>query len=146
MLTQTITNDMKAAMKRRDKVALNAIRMLRAAIKDYEIEHKTEADDQAVIMLISKQAKKHKEAILQFSEAGRDELVQKEKQELEVLAIYLPQQLSNEEIQGLVTQVISEINAQGMRDMGNVMQKIRPLVAGKADMSVLSHMVKEALQ
>ncbi|MDQ6961677.1 MAG: GatB/YqeY domain-containing protein [Mariprofundaceae bacterium] len=146
MLTQTLINDMKAAMKKRDKVALNAIRMLRAAIKDYEIAQGKDADDQAVISLISKQAKKHKEAIIQFSEAGRDELAQKEEQELKTLEVYLPKQLSSEEIQSMVTQVVSEISAQGMKDMGNVMQKIRPMVVGKADMSLLSDIVKKALQ
>jgi len=146
MLTQTIVNDMKQAMKSRNKVALNAIRMLRAAIKDYEIQERKEADDQAVIQLVTKLAKKHKEAIQQFSDAGRDELAEKERQELKTLEVYLPQQLAIEEVQQLIETAITESDAKGIRDMGKVMQQLRAKVAGKTDMSALSAMVKKALQ
>jgi len=146
MLTEVIISDMKQAMKKRDKIALNAIRMLRAAIKEYEIQEGTAADDQAVIQLVTKQAKKHKEAIQQFSDAGRDELAEKEKLELQTLEAYLPLQLTSDEVSALIQKSITDSGAKSMRDMGKVMKLLRPEVAGKTDMSVLSAKVKESLQ
>ncbi len=146
MLTQQINEDMKTAMKSGDKGRLSAIRMLRAAIKDKEIELGRAAADDDVFALIAKMVKQRKEAAAQYDEAGRDELKEKELAEAEVLLAYLPEQLGEAEIKALVDAAIAEAGATGMVDMGKVMGIVRPKAQGRADMGMLSALVKAALQ
>lgn len=145
MLNQ-ITNDMKQAMKSGDKLALGVIRMLRAAIKDQEIAvgHALEPDE--VLAMVSRLIKQRKDAAAQYLDAGREELAEKEQAEIEVLQGYLPAQLSEEEVAQVVAQAVSSSGASSMKDMGQVMAVVKPELQGKADMSLVSKLVKQALQ
>jgi len=146
MLIQQITEEMKQAMKSGDKLKLAAIRMLRAAIKDREIEVGHALADDEVIAVVSKLIKQRRDAAAQYAEAGRDDLRDKELAEVAVFEVYLPEQLSEAELAGLVAAAVSESGAEGMRDMGKVMAVLRPKVQGRADMGLISAMVKDALQ
>jgi hypothetical protein len=146
MLMQQITEEMKQAMKSGDKQKLAAIRMLRAAVKDAEIEVGHALTDDEVVTVVSKLIKQRRDAASQYAEAGRDDLRDKELAEVAVLEVYLPEQLSEEELAGLVAAAVAESGASSMRDMGNVMGVLRPKVQGRADMGQVSAMVKAALQ
>ncbi len=145
MLMQQITEDMKTAMKAKDSIALGAIRMLRAAIKDKEIELGKSLDDADVLAVVSKAIKQRKDAATQYHDAGRAELAEKEEAEIKVLEVYLPEQMSDDEIQALVESAIAEAEATSMKDMGKVMGIVRPKAQGKADMGKVSAAVKAAL-
>ncbi|MDD2273335.1 MAG: GatB/YqeY domain-containing protein [Desulfuromonadaceae bacterium] len=146
MTLKTQLNDaMKAAMKARDDLRLSAVRMVRAAIKNREIETRAELDDQAVTDVISTMAKQRRESIRMYREGNRLELAEKEELELSVLLEFLPTQLSTEEIDTLVSQVILDIEASGAKDMGRVMKAVTPLTAGKADGKVVSNAVRRLL-
>jgi len=146
MLTQRITDDMKTAMKTKDKLALGAIRMLRAAIKDKEIELGKTPEETDVIAIISKLIKQRKDSATQYIDADRPELAEKENAEIKVLEIYMPEQMSDDEITQLVAKAVVEVNATSMKDMGKVMGIVRPKAAGNADMGKVSAAVKAALQ
>ncbi len=145
MLTQKITGDMKAAMKEKNKVALGVIRMLRAAIKDKEIELGKALEDADVIAIVSKCIKQRKDAATQYRDAGRPELAEKEEAEIKTLEAYLPEQMNDAEIQQLVADAVAEAGATSMKDMGKVMSIVRPKAQGKADMGKVSAAVKAAL-
>jgi len=136
---------MKAAMKARDDLRLSAVRMVRAAIKNREIESRTELDDQAVIDVISTLAKQRRESIRMYREGNRPELAEKEELELAVLLEFLPTQLSPEEIEYLIRQTILDLGASGAKDMGRVMKTVSPLTAGKADGKFVSDAVRKLL-
>ena len=146
MLTQQITDDMKTAMKAKDSVALGAIRMLRAAIKDKEIELGKTADDADVIAVVGKLIKQRKDAASQYADAGRPELAEKENAEITVLEAYLPEQMSDDEITALVADAVAATGSTSMKDMGAVMAIVREKAAGSADMGKVSAAVKAALQ
>ncbi len=146
MLTQQITNDMKTAMKAKDSLALGTIRMLRAAIKDKEIELGKDLEDTDVIAVISKMMKQRKDAANQYMDAERPELADKENAEIKVLEVYMPEQMSDDDIHALVAAAIAETGAASMKDMGGVMGIVRTKAAGKADMGKVSAAVKAALQ
>ena len=147
MLIQRITDDMKAAMKAKDKIALGAIRMLRAAIKDKEIELKDkDIEETDIIGVISKLIKQRKDSATQFIDADRPELAEKENAEIKVLEVYMPEQMSDDEIAKLVADAVAEAGATSMKDMGKVMGIVRPKAAGNADMGKVSAAVKSALQ
>jgi len=145
MLMDRITEDMKTAMKARDKLRLAAIRMLRAAIKDKEIELGHCLSDEAVFALIARLVKQRKDAAGQYAEADRSELEAKELDEAKIYQAYLPEQLSIAELTALVTETIEQTEATGMRDMGKVMETLKPRVQGRADMGKLSTMVRAQL-
>jgi uncharacterized protein YqeY len=136
---------MKAAMKARDDLRLSAVRMVRAAIANREIDSRTELDDQAVIEVISTLAKQRRESIKLYREGNRPELAEKEESELAVLLEFLPAQLSPEEIRSLVSHVIQDAGASGTKDMGRVMKLVAPLTAGKADGKAVSDIVRNLL-
>lgn len=146
MLNQRITDDMKAAMRAKDSLALGAIRMLRAAIKDKEIDLQKEADDTDVIAVISKLIKQRKDSANQYINANRPELAEKESAEIAVLEVYMPEQMSDAEIKQLVADAVAEAGATSMKDMGAVMGIVRPKALGNADMGKVSEQVKAALQ
>jgi uncharacterized protein YqeY len=146
MLIQQITNDMKAAMKAKDKVALGVIRMLRAAIKDKEIELGKTLENTETLAVISKLIKQRKDSATQYREADRPELAEKEEAEIKVLEVYLPEQMNDAEIKQLVADAVAESGATSMKDMGKVMGIVRPKAQGKADMGKVSAEVKAALQ
>jgi len=145
-MLQQITDDMKKAMKSGDKAALGVIRMLRAALKDKEIELGHALNNEDVIAVAGKMIKQRKDAAQQYSDAGREDLAEKELSEITCLTVYLPEQLSDDEVRSAVIDAIAKSGAESMRDMGKVMAILRPQIDGRADMSVASVMVKDALQ
>ncbi len=146
MLIQRITDDMKTAMKAKDSLALGAIRMLRAAIKDKEIELGKAPEEAEIIAVISKLIKQRKDSATQYIDADRPELAEKENAEIKVLEVYMPEQMSDEVIAQLVADAVKETGATSMKDMGTVMAIVRPKAAGNADMGKVSAAVKAALQ
>lgn len=144
-LKAQITGDMKNAMRSGDKNKLGTIRLILAAIKQVEVDTRTEMDDQQVITLLDKMQKQRRESISQYEAANRADLADKEKQELEIIKEYLPEQLSPEEISTMLTEAIAETGATGMRDMGKVMGILKPKLQGRADMGAVSAQLKSLL-
>ncbi|AZG13750.1 MULTISPECIES: GatB/YqeY domain-containing protein [Cupriavidus] len=144
-LKARINDDMKAAMRAREAERLGTIRLLLAAIKQREVDERVELDDAAVTAVIDKMIKQRKDSISQFEQAGRDDLVAKEKAELDVLAAYMPAQLSEAEVAAEVQKAVEEAGATGPQDMGKVMGLVKARLAGRADMTAVSGLVKAAL-
>ncbi len=144
-LKQRINEDMKAALKAKDSARLSAIRLLMAAIKQKEIDERIELDDAGVISVIEKMLKQRRDAIAQYEAAKRQDLADAEKFEVEVLSGYLPQPLSKEEIAALIARAIAETGAKSPAEMGKVIAFLKPQLAGRADMSEVSRLVKTRL-
>lgn len=144
-LKDRITEDMKQAMRAKDSARLSAIRLLLAAIKQREVDERITLDDAQVIAVVDKMIKQRRESIAQFEKAARQDLVDAESLELRVLQAYLPQQLSDAEVDAIVAAGIAEAGAKAMADMGKVMNVIRPKLAGRADMGKVSALVKSRL-
>jgi hypothetical protein len=144
-LKDRINEDMKAAMRAKDAARLSAIRMLLAAIKQKEVDERIVADDAAVIAIVEKLIKQRRDSIEQFGKAGRTDLVDKEKAELDLLSGYLPQQLSEDELNAAIDAAIAEAGATGPQAMGKVMGLLKPRIAGRADMGRASALVKRKL-
>ena len=144
-LREKINEDMKAAMKAREAEKLSAIRLLHAALKQKEIDERITLSDSDVLGIIDKMLKQRRDSIEQFRAGNRPDLVAKEEFEVIVLQAYLPAQLSDAEVMKIMDDVIAQTGAQGARDMGKVMNTLRPLVAGRADMGKLSGLVKARL-
>jgi len=136
---------MKAAMRAKEKDKLMTIRNILAVIKQQEVDTREEPDDTAILAIIDKLAKQRRESIAQFSEAGRDDLVAQEELELGFIQDYLPEPLSEAEVEKLVADAISSTGAESMKDMGKVMAQIKPAAQGRADMGKISGMIKAAL-
>ena len=144
-LKERINEDMKTAMRARDPERLSAIRLLLAAIKQREVDERIQLDDAAVISVIDKMLKQRKDSITQYEAAGRQDLVDAERFEAELLQTYLPAGLSGEEIAAAVAAAVVETGAAGPGDMGKVMGVLKPRLAGRADMTEVSKLVKAAL-
>ena len=144
-LKERITEDMKAAMRAKEAGRLSAIRLLQAAIKQKEVDERVIADDAAVLAIIEKLIKQRKDSIEQFAKAGRTDLVDKERAELELLTGYLPQQMSEAELAAAVDAAIAESGAAGPQGMGKAMAILKPRIAGRADMGKASALVKQRL-
>jgi uncharacterized protein YqeY len=144
-LKERITEDMKAAMRAKDSERLGTIRMLLAAVKQKEVDERIEVDDVQLVGIVDKLIKQRKDAISQFTAAGRQDLADKESAELAVLEVYLPARLSPEEIDAAVAAIVGEVGAKGPADMGKVMAAVKSQLAGKADMGQVSAAVKKAL-
>ncbi|MEW6993468.1 GatB/YqeY domain-containing protein [Colwelliaceae bacterium MEBiC 14330] len=140
-----LKNEMKIAMRAKDKLRLGVIRMALSAVKQAEIDHDTEATDDNVIAVLTKMVKQRKESIKMFNEGGRDELAKKEAAEVAALEFFLPKPLTTEEINELIAKAIAESGAASMADMGKVMAVLKPLMQGKADMGTVSAQVRAAL-
>ena len=132
-------------MLSKDVVVRDTIRMLLSEIKKYEIDERVEADDSIITTLINKTVKQRRDSVEQFKNGGRDDLVQKEQEQLNVILGYLPAQLSEKEIQTLVQGGIDALSASSMKDMGKLMGHLKPQLEGKADMSVVSKIIKNLL-
>ena len=132
-------------MKDGDKFRTTVLRMILADIQKIEIEEKSDLDELQITSILEKMIKQRNDAIAQFEQAKRQELADKEKQEIEIIKEFLPEQMSDDEISELVSKIISEVGAQDMKDMGKVMGSLKPLIAGKADAGVVSQLVKKAL-
>ena len=143
-LKERITEDMKAAMRAKDSARLGAIRLLQAAIKQKEVDERVTLDDAAVAAIVDKLAKQRKDSIAAFTQAGRQDLADKETAELAVLQAYLPARLSAEEVAAAVKALVAEVGASGPADMGKVMGAAKARLAGKADMAAVSAAVLSA--
>lgn len=144
-LRERINEDMKAALRARESDRLSAIRLLLAAVKQREIDHRVELDDAGVISVVEKLLKQRRDAAAQYQAAGRQDLADKEQFEIGVLTGYLPQALSEDEVAALVDQAVRETGAGSAKDMGKVMAWLKPKLAGRADMTAVSAKVKAAL-
>lgn len=144
-LIEQIKTAMKEAMRVKDKDGLTAIRMLLAQIKQVEVDQRIEVTDADVVSIIDKMMKQRRDSITQFESAGRQELADKEKLEIEALKVFLPAALSSDEIDSLIDSAISSLNAQSMQDMGKVMAILKPQMQGRADMAQVSAQIKNKL-
>ena len=140
-----ILEDIKTAMKEQNKTKLNVVRMVKGAIQMEELNVKHELSDDEVIAIIVKQIKQRKEAIVEFEKGNREDLVEQNKQEIEILNSYLPEQLSDEEVDKIIDEAIKSINPTSKRDIGKIIGAVSPKLKGKADMSIVSKKVSEKL-
>ena len=144
-LKAQIQDDVKTAMKAGDKEKVGTIRLILAAIKQREVDERIELDDTQVIAILDKMAKQRRESIQQFNRGNRPDLVATEQAELDLIQTYLPQPLTEAELNLLLDQAISNTQANGMKDMGKVMAYMKPQIQGRADGSKVSQMVKDRL-
>ena len=144
-LREQITEDMKNAMRAKEAGRLSTIRLILAEIKRKEVDERIEVDDQQTVAIVEKMIKQRKDSITQFEAGGRADLAEIEKAELVVLSAYMPAGLSDEEIAAEVTAAVAASGAAGPQDMGKVMAIVKPKLAGRADMTVVSALVKKAL-
>ncbi|MFO7277976.1 GatB/YqeY domain-containing protein [Caldimonas thermodepolymerans] len=144
-LKERITEDMKNAMRSGDKERLATLRMILAAIKQREVDERTQLDDSQVVAVLEKMVKQRRESIAQFQSGGREDLVAKESAEVAVLQSYLPEQLSDAEIDALITEAIAATGATSVKDMGKVMGVVKSKAQGRADMGAVSARVKARL-
>jgi len=144
-LKARISEDVKQAMRAQDKPRLGVLRLISAAIKQREVDERIELDDVAVLAVLDKMAKQRRESIEQFAAAGREDLVSKERFELDILHSYLPEPLDEAALSALIDQAIATTGAAGVQDMGKVMNELRPAVQGRADMKAVSGAVRARL-
>ncbi len=144
-LKSTITDDMKTAMKSGDKDRLRVVRLMLAAIKQIEVDQRIELDDAAVLSVLDKMVKQRRDSVEQFQKGNRQDLVDIELAEIVVLKGYLPEQMSDAELEALIDAAISATGAESIRDMGKVMGQIKSKAAGRADMSAVGARVKARL-
>ena len=144
-LKEQLNDAMKQAMKARDDLRLSAVRMVRSSVKNREIDLKHELDDQGVIEVISTLVKQRRESIRLYQDGNRQDLVDKEEAEMNVLLQFLPAQLNTDEITELVSRTIQETGAQGIKDMGKVMKILTSLTTGRADGKIVSDIVRQQL-
>ena len=144
-LKDQITDVLKTSMRAKDMATVTVIRGVQAAIKQIEVDERIELDDSQVLAVIEKQIKQRKESIKAFEGAGREDLASKEQAELEVLSQFLPEAMTEEELDSMIAQTIAAQEATSMKDMGKVMNSLRPLIAGRADPSQVSAKIKAKL-
>lgn len=145
MNLDTINNDLKEAMKNGNKFELNVLRMLKSAIQNEKISKNHELDETEIISVIKKQVKIRKDSLKEYQEYNRLDLAENLDKEIKILSKYLPEELSESEIIKVIDDVFNEEKPESIKDMGNIMKKLNPLLATKADMSVVSKLVKERL-
>ena len=145
-LKQKLQEDLKSSMKNKDTNKKSVITLIRASIKQYEVDNRVELGDEEITDLIAKQLKQTRDSRDEFAKAGREDLVEKADAEIEILKEYLPQQLSEEELNEIVISTISEAGATSMKDMKNIMSSIMPKVKGRADGKLINELVKKNLQ
>ena len=144
-LNDRIMNDLKEAMKNKDSFKLSVIRMVKGAIQLEKINKKRDLNDEEVIDVISKQIKLRKDSINEFEKAGRNDLADTTKKEVEVLNEYMPEQLSSEEVNKIIDEAFVKVNPTSQKDMGLIMKEVTPKAKGKADMGEVSRIIKEKL-
>ena len=144
-LKDRILGDVKDAMRAKDKPRLGTLRLITAAIKQQEVDERIELDDTQVLALLDKMCKQRRESINQFEKAGRDDLIAQEVSELDLIQLYLPEQLSEAEITALIEETMTATGAASIRDMGKVMGQLKPKLQGRADMSAVSALIKAKL-
>ena len=145
MLVEKLKKDMIEAMKNKDKEKLTVIRMVKAALDKERIDKKAEVNDDLLIDVVNKQVKMRNDSLEEFKKANRADLIKQTEEELEILKDYLPEQLSEEEVITIIEEVINEVNAETIKDMGKVMKEVTPKVKGKTDMKFVSEIIKSKL-
>lgn len=144
-LKDKLMQDLKTAMKEKDKIKKSVITLIRSSVKQYEVDNRAELSDEGVLELISKQLKQRRDAITEFEKGNRQDLVEEAEKEIEILLSYLPKQFTEDEVREIVKATIEELGAQGPKAMGKVMGALMPKVKGKADGKIVSKVVKELL-
>lgn len=144
-LKDSLTNEMKAAMKSKDKERLGVIRLILAECKRIEVDERIELSDERVLAILDKMTKQRRDSIKQYEDAGRQELADQESYEISVIQEFLPEALSEDELASLLSQAIADSGASSIKDMGKVMGILKPQIQGRADVGAVSKMVKEAL-
>ncbi len=144
-LKQKITEDMKTAMRAKDKPRLGVIRLILAAIKQKEVDERIELDEKQIIVILDKMLKQRRDSLTQFEKADRQDLVDQEAFEIEIIQIYMPQALTEAELKDLIETAISETAAVSMKDLGKLMAHLKPKVQGRTDMRALSANLKQRL-
>lgn len=144
-IKEQLNNDIKDAMRAKERELLNTLRLITAAIKQIEVDERIEVDDERMLVILDKMTKQRKESIAQFEKAQRDDLVAQEQFELKIISKYLPEPLSNEAIETLITEAIQATGATQMSDMGKVMGIVKAKVQGRADMAQVSQLIKAKL-
>ncbi len=144
-MREKILNDLKEAMKNQEKTKLSVIRMVKGAMQMEELNLKRPLTDEEVVMVISKQIKTRKEAIVEFEKGNRQDLIDQTNAEIEILNTYMPEQLSEEEVLKIIEEAFNEVNPTSPSDMGKIMGLVSPKLRGKADMSFVSKTIKEKL-
>jgi hypothetical protein len=144
-LKAQILDDIKTAMRARDQKRLTALRLISSAIKQFEVDKRIEVDDQIVLTILDKMVKQRRESLELYESAGRDDLAAQETFELELISVYLPEALSDDEVAALIKQAVADTGASSIRDMGAVMNKLRAEVQGRVDMKAVSSAVKALL-
>lgn len=145
-MVEKLDKDMIEAMKSKDKDRLTVIRMVKASLKQEQIDHKKEINDDLLIDVVNKQIKMRKDSIQEFEKGGRQDLIDKTKAEIDVLMEYLPEQLSSEEVTKIIDEIFAEVKPEGQKDMGKVMKEAGAKLKGKADMKEVSTIIREKLQ
>jgi len=140
-----ISNDVKDAMRSKDKDRLAALRLILAAFKQKEVDERIELSDEQSISVLNKMAKQHRDSIEQFGQANRDDLIKKEQLELDIIESYLPEKLSEEEVNLLIDEAISETGANSVKDMGKVIGLLKEKLQGQADMGEVSRLIRGKL-
>lgn len=141
----SLQDAMKAAMKAGEKERLGVIRLIMSALKQVEVDERIELDDARIIEILDKMVKQRRESISQFDKAGRDDLSKVEHAEIEVIQTFLPQALSEDEIEAIINDAISKTGAESIKDMGKVMGIVKPQIIGRGDMGVISGKIKSLL-
>ncbi|NBG87939.1 GatB/YqeY domain-containing protein [Isachenkonia alkalipeptolytica] len=144
-LKEKLTVDLKTAMKEKNKVKKDVITMIRSDIKQWEVDKRQDVSDEEVIQIISKQVKQRKDSIEDFEKSGREDLVEQNRKEIEILQTYLPKQLTEEEIRGIVKEAIEKVQPESKSDMGKIMGMVMPQVKGRGDGKLVNKIVNEEL-
>lgn len=145
-MVEKLDKDMIAAMKAGEKERLTVIRMVKGALKQEQIDHKKEINDELLIDVVNKQIKMRKDSIAEFEKGNRQDLVDKTQSEIDILLTYLPEQLSTEEVEKIINDIFEEVEPEGMKDMGKVMGLAQGKLKGKADMKEVSTIIRNKLQ
>jgi len=145
VLKEKIREDMKDAMKKREEIRLRALKLLINAIKQFEVDQMKEASDEDVYSIIAKEIKKRRESVEAYEKAGRKDLAEEEREEIEVLTRYLPKQMSEEEIRAEAMKVIDQLGARSSKDLGKVMRELMPQLKGRAEGKTVNRIVMELL-
>lgn len=144
-LNEKLMADLKESMKNKDTVRKSVVTMIRAAIKQKEVDERVKLTEEDILDIISKQQKQRKDALAEFEKAQREDLIEQTKQEIEIIASYLPKQLTDEELETIVKDAINEVHAQSMKDMGRIMGKVNEVAKGRVDGKRINEMVKKLL-
>ena len=144
-LKERLMEDMKVSMRNKETLKKSVITMIRASVKQKEVDDRVDLNDDDVIELIAKQLKQRKDALVEFEKAERDDVIAQTKAEIEILASYLPQQLTDEELEAVVRDAVAEVNAQSVKDMGKIMGKVMAVAKGRVDGKRINEMVKKVL-